>query len=69
MIRLSHFMKPGIFNTAILLIVGWSLGTGCQSRSAKKSPDNKSTSGGQLPEQRSDESSEDASRPEVGKDV
>ena len=69
MIRLRQFMKPGIFNTAILLIVGWSLGTGCQSRSAKKSPENQLNSEGQLPEQRADESSEDVSRPEVGKDV
>ncbi|MEO2020295.1 MAG: CRTAC1 family protein [Pirellulaceae bacterium] len=69
MIRLSHFMKPGILNTAILLVVGCSMVAGCQSQTAKNPLGSQSTSDEQSGENQAEESGEDLSRPEVGKDV
>ncbi len=69
MIRLIHFMKPRILNTAILLGIGFSMVAGCQSQTTKNPLESQSTSDEQSSEHQAEESGEDVSRSEVGKDV
>ncbi|MDE0735420.1 MAG: CRTAC1 family protein [Pirellulaceae bacterium] len=69
MIRLIHFMKPGILNTAILLGIGCSMVAGCQSQATKNPLESQSTSDEQSGKYQADGSGGDVSRPEVGKDV
>ena len=69
MIRLIHFMKPRILNTAILLGIGFSMVAGCQSQTTKNPLEGQSTSDEQSSEHQAEESGEDVSRSEVGKDV